>query len=106
MNSAMMPVQGRYTSRKISSDKFLDIFNSASEIVSSVAYPEIQEVVGKKLGIEIPIDREKGLTVLDSFSSILVVKLQYRVPSERKGHRLGSKFEDYEFFTVIKEPLL
>ncbi len=105
MNSAMMPVQGRYTSRKISSDEFLDIFNSASEIVSSVAYPEIQDIVGKQLGIEIPIDREKGLTVLDPFSSILVVKLQYRVPSERKGHRLGSKFEDYEFFRVIKQPL-
>jgi len=105
MNSAMMPVQGRYTSRKISSDEFLDIFNKASEIVSSVAYPEIQDIVGKKLGIEIPIDREKGLTVLDPFSSILVVKLQYRVAAERKGHRLGSKFSDYEFFRVIKQPL-
>ena len=105
MNSAMMPVQGKYTSRKISANEFVEIFNSASELVSSVAYPEIQDVVGKQLGIEIPIDKEKGLTILDPFSSILVVKLQYRVAAERKGHRLGSKFEDYEFFKVTKRPL-
>lgn len=108
MNSAMMPTEGKYTCKRINSTQFKNIFLHAQlhgKIVSSVAYPEIQNVVGKQLGIEIPIDRDKGLTKLDDISLILVVKLKYRVPSERKGHRLGSKFDDYEFFTVVKKPV-
>ena len=105
MNSAMMPTPGNYTCVEISAKAFVHYLNSAYEVVSSVAYPEIQDVVGQHLGINIPIDHKKGLTVLDPFSFILVVKLKYRVPSERKGYRLGSKFEDYQFFKVIKSPL-
>ena len=105
MNSAMMPTEGKYTCKRINSTQFKNIFLHAQlhgEIVSSVAYPEIQDVVGKHLGINIPIDYSKGLTVLDDESDILVVKLKYRVPSERKGHRLGTKFSDYEFKLVKK----
>lgn len=105
MNSAMMPVDGIYTCKSISAEQFKNIFLYAKGhegIVSSVAYPEIQDVVGKHLGINIPIDYSKGLTVLDDESDILVVKLKYRVPSERKGHRLGTKFSDYEFKLVKK----
>ncbi len=107
MNSAMMPTDGVYTCKTISATQFKNIFLYAKThegIVSSVAYPEIQDVVGKNLDIVIPIDRAKGLTVLDEYSNILVVKLKYRVPSERKGHRLGSKFDDYEFKFITKKP--
>jgi hypothetical protein len=105
MNSSMMPVPGIYICKEISAREFAVFLTSAEEIVSSVAYPEIQDVVGQHLGINIPIDHEKGLTTLDPYSFIIVVKLKYRVPSQRKGHRLGSKFEDYQFFKIKKHEL-
>jgi len=105
MNSSMMPQDGFYTKKTISPEKFREIFLSADEIVSSVAYPEINSVVGSQLRITIPIDRDKGLTVLDPISTIICVKLSYRVPSERKGHRLGSRYKDYEFSLIQFEAL-
>lgn len=103
MNSAMMPQSGSYIRRDISAVEFRRIFLRAKEIVSTVAYPQIQEVVGKALGLEIPIDRSKKMTVLDEQSTILVVKLQYRVPSAMKGRSdlgIGQSFEDYEYCLI------
>jgi len=105
MNSSMMPQDGFYTKKTISPVEFKGIFLAADEIVSSVAYQEIQDVVGYQLGLTIPIDRAKGLTVLDPISTILCVKLSYRVPAERKGHRLGSRYKDYEFSLIQFEAL-
>lgn len=101
MNSAMMPQDGTYSRKEISAEEFKRLFLMAEEIVSTIAYPETQEVVGKALGIYLPIDRKKSLTRLEENTAIiLVVKLRYRIPSERKGIRLGAQMEDYEFCLV------
>lgn len=107
MNSAMMPQEGSYSRWDISSDEFKKIFLAADEIVSSVAYPSIQKVVGSFLDITIPIDRSKSLTeILEDEATILVVKLKYRVPHGQKGRVSaghGQSFDDYEFILVKYE---
>jgi len=104
----MMPTEGWYRCTEISAKEFKSIFNYTKghgELVSSIAYPEINDVVGKHLGIDIPIDKAKGLTILDDESDILVIRLKFRIKADRKGHRLGSKFEDYAFYHIKKYPL-
>lgn len=94
----MMPQEGFYSRKNISAEEFKALFLAADEVISSVAYPELITLMRKELGIEIPLDHLKGQTVFhEDTATILVVKLAYRIPSERKGHNLGSVLSDYEF---------
>ena len=100
----MMPQEGSYTRRDISQDEWKEIFLSAEEIVSSVAYPSIQTVVGEHLKLNIPLDSEKRNTVIEEDdATILVVKLKYRVPHGMKGlasSGYGQSIDDYEFIVL------
>jgi len=98
LNAANMPQSGLYITKEITAEQWKSIFLKANEVVSSVSYKETAECVGKHLNIQIPIDTEKRLTKLNEDTcDLLIIKLRYRVKSERKGKKLGLHIDDYMF---------
>jgi len=100
MNSAMMPEDGYYRRVRITAEQAAEILRNAKEIISSVAYPEVCDLLYNISGVEVPLDVEKRLTSLqENKCLILVAKLRFRVKSERKGVDTHS-IEDYEFLLI------
>ncbi len=95
LNSAMMPVEGRYRMRKIYPDEFADlvrIAHRANRLVSSVGYFQNAKLIAEMSGVPIPLSRD--VTRLNSGDEMLIMKLKYR-PDEKGKDVRESDFEYY-----------
>ena len=101
MNSANMPQGGNYSIKEISKEEAILLLLSTNEIVSSIAYPTVCEILEKISGITVPLDKAKKLTVLQEDNcDILVCKLKFRVKAERKGKDAHKDIKNYGFYHV------
>lgn len=101
MNSSMMPMEGFYQRIDLSMQDWINLYNQATEVVSTVAYPEIVRIFYQATGIILPVAIEKPITrFCENECLILVIKLKFRVQAHRKGTPLGSTIDDYEFILV------
>lgn len=105
MNSAMMPEDGTYTRKRITTQDFSNILHQADEIKSSVSYPDVVDVIENFSGIRVSLAGYNGIkkeiTVLEENNcTILVAKLNFRLRSELKGIFSTKDVNSYEFFLV------
>ena len=96
----MMPRDGSYTRKQIQSEEFVSILSRASEIISTIGYPNVAEMVSTMAGRNVATSRD--LTeIREDKATILVVKLPYRIASPNsKGTHNSRNPADYEFFSV------
>jgi hypothetical protein len=96
-----MPEDGYYRRVKISREKASEILNTATEIVSSVGYPEVCQILHEISGVVVPLDIEKRVTTFtEDECTILVCKLVFREKAERKGVNRHTDINEYEFCLV------
>ncbi|MBX2926997.1 MAG: DUF1874 domain-containing protein [Saprospiraceae bacterium] len=96
MNSAMMPVPGRYELKKMSKNLFVLAVQKAARdniLKSSIGYPQNAQIIEKLTGVRIALSRE--LTDIKSGDQMLIMRLQYRA-DRPKGADVGE--EDFDFF--------
>ena len=104
MNSAMMPEEGVYYCKKVSSEKIRDLFlircgQKREPYKSYIGYPNSAAVLSELLGVEIPLSRER--TVLEDGETAFAMRLRYRVaPASKAMNKHGEKLEDYDFFVI------
>lgn len=101
MNSAMMPAEGSFKLRRISTRKFA-ILLADHYFESSIGYyhtaRQIEEIVRRETGtrIQVPVNRQK--TTLGSKEFLLICKLKYRLADSRDKRTHQPEIEDLEFF--------
>lgn len=98
LNSAMMPMEGVYTLKAITSQQFAYHVRKADKercLKSYVGYPQNKRVIKELSGVDVPLSREQ--TFLKSGDVLLVMKLKYRVGGEhQKGDEVSAG--DFEYF--------
>ena len=103
VNSAMMPVPGRYEAREISFEEFVERLVEAYEkgnLESYIGYPQNIELIKEWTGIEVELNRSK--TDLEPGDELLVMKLKYRVQDPKtKGNVVDEN--DFEFMHILYE---
>jgi len=100
MNSAMMPVPGTYTARKISPEEAREIVKRYGEKVESfVGYPETARYMSIVLGVDVPVNRAE--TTLESGDEIIVCKLKYRLKNPAEKGNFVPSDDDYEWWHVM-----
>jgi predicted nucleotidyltransferase len=107
----MMPEDGSYVRYSITLEQAAYLLSRYDIIVSSVAYKEITELLAESAGILIELDNKKKKTEFqEDVCDILVMKLKFRIPSERKGLDRRYDINEYEFLFVrfirLKIPFL
>jgi len=102
LNSAVMPADGHYCRVSITKEEASEMLNTATEIVSSVGYPEVCNILYKISGVVVPLDVEKKVTTFsEKECTILVCKLKFREKAERKGIIRHTNVDEYEFCKII-----
>jgi len=98
LNAKNMPQSGTYEMQLITENEVKELITNATEIVSSVAYQNVSDILFEISNVRIPLDVEKRITkIYEEEAVILIACLKYRVPSEKKGILSPTK-EDYEFY--------
>jgi hypothetical protein len=101
MNSAIMPVEGSYTCRKISRECFCETLKQnyiRNNLINHIGYPQNLAMIHKWTGILLFPSRD--VCRLESADSMLVMRVSYRI-TDRSGKRLSQPSEDdFEFFLV------
>ena len=99
LNSAIMPCEGSYYTKKITKNEFiilLQFFSEMNRLVSYIGYEQNKELIKKWSGVDVELNRGE-LKELEDGDILLIIKLKYRVsePSE-KGKIVNE--DDFEFF--------
>lgn len=105
MNSAVMPIEGKYASYRISKEIFVSELKKAWEIgilKSYIGYEENIKKIAEWADVRVPLSRDQA-TNLQAGDMMLVMKLKYRLPdpSMKKGKQDFIGDDDFEFFIVI-----
>jgi len=101
LNAAVLPQDGKYSRISLDINEAAEMLHQATEIVSSVAYPEVCSLIYEFSGVTVPLDTEKKLTVLEENEcTLLVVKLRFRIKAERKGVERHKDINEYEFVRI------
>lgn len=100
MNSAMMPVPGRYTLRSVSESEFA-AFMKGKEFVSYIGYPQNAEYLSALIGAHVPVARGEILS-LEPGDILAIQKLAYRVQNPAtKGQSVDPA--DYRYYLAEYE---
>lgn len=97
MNAANMPNDGVYWRHTITKEEFVKLIKDADEIYSSIGYESVAALITELT--DIPVEKNRDLTVLNPTDTILVIKLKYRVGAKDKGY-VEPTINDYEFLKV------
>lgn len=103
MNSAMMPSDGIWQKKTITTTEVKKIFEkeSVAGFESYIGYPNACRVLSPLLGVNVPLSREA--TDVRIGDIVLVMQLRYRVdPDQKATRRHGEELSDYVFSVVRK----
>lgn len=101
MNSAMMPKPGNYFCEEIKAGEFARQLKEAKregEVISSVGYPVMINLIEQLTGIQLPLSREA--TNIQHRDQCLVAKLKYRLESPKLKKVESPSIEDLVFFRI------
>jgi hypothetical protein len=102
MNSAVTPIDGRYTVQHTDLEGARYAVAIADEIVSYVGYPTTAQYMSKTLGIPVAVNREH-LKELRHGDIMLVCRLKYRVPDPADKGKFEPGEEDFEWLIIKYE---
>lgn len=97
VNSAVMPLEGTYTMKRIDEKTFFNALIAAcgdGVLSSSIGYQQNVDYIRKKIGISLFTTREE--TKIQDGDMLLIMKLKYRVDGLPKGAPVDEN--DFEFF--------
>lgn len=100
MNSAVMPQEGIYLSKKVNEEFVKMYFQKHKDEgwESYVGYPQNIPYMSKVLGVDIPINR--GETKLEHGDVMIVCKLRYRIQDPTQKVNTEPKDEDFEWYII------
>ena len=99
MNSAMMPVEGKYTLYQTTQDQFVNDLRFAAKngkLESYIGYPDTALFIERISNVTIHVNREK--TIVNDGDTLLICKLKYRVVDPNEKGKFTPTDDDYEFF--------
>lgn len=99
MNSAVMPVPGTYTLQQINQEDFFTAIRTAfqeQKLVSWIGYPQNAQIIKKRTGISIELNRDP--LKIQPFDKILIMRLKYRVDGMKKGEEVNEA--DFDYFNA------
>jgi hypothetical protein len=104
MNSAMMPLEGRYHCFELTIESFINTLEKYEqdeeiEVTSFIGYPENIKILEYLTGKEYQCSRE-SLKQLRAGDIMLVMRLRYRVNPQDKGNFKKLNHKDFDFFKV------
>jgi hypothetical protein len=102
MNSAVTPIDGRYTVQHTDLEGARYAVAIADEIVSYVGYPTTAQYMEKALGIPVAVNRDH-LKELRHGDIMLVCRLKYRVPDPADKGKFEPGEEDFEWLIIKYE---
>lgn len=102
LNSANMPIDGQYIKKTISKNQFIDILKSAKNIISSIGYESVSDIIHELTNIKIEVKRD--ITLIPFDYNILGLTLDYRLNPDEKGYK-NPNSDDYVYFVAHYKPL-
>ena len=106
LNSAVMPIEGVYTLKRISEAKFRKVLQDASatdNFQSYIGYPETARLIQQYTGVEIEVSREQA--ELAPGDVMLIVKLRHRIQNLSDISTYQPSLDDLDFFICHWQPL-
>jgi hypothetical protein len=100
MNSAMMPIEGRYSLYRASVDQFVYLLQN-EPFESYIGYQSTADFLKRLSGIDIPVNRDQ--TRVEDGDKLLIIRLKYRLadPADKRDKNRIPADEDYEFFICL-----
>lgn len=95
LNSAMMPAEGTYRLKRVSSKAFASILCS-EPFESYIGYPDTAQTIEGMAGVKIPLSRQQ--TTIEDGDTLLICKLKYRLTNPADKGKFTPSIDDFEFF--------
>ncbi len=106
LNSAVMPNEGVYTLKQISTETFKTVLQQAAEtnnFKSYIGYAETANLIERISSVTVEVSREQA--TLTPGDTMLIVKLRQRVANPADKEILPLSIDDFEFFRCDWQPL-
>lgn len=106
LNSAVMPNEGVYTLKQISTDTFKNILQQASatdDFKSYIGYSETADLIEQITGVAVEVSREQA--TLAPGDAMLIVKLRRRLANPDDKETIQLSIDDIEFYSCDWQPL-